>query len=273
MLSLLVICNGVIRSGSTWSYNVCRLLAELRSKRRGEPFQSGYLDVDPLEQFLNGEAFLREGTVVAKAHAPGPTALEWIRTGRARAVCTIRDPRDCVASDVAFMGKGFDHSLHRVAASLKQLESAQNFGRTLFIRYEEMMNDRLAQIRLIAAHLNIRIDQRELEAIDEQTNIASSREQCGKVNSLREDQVSVVYGNHKLDKMTLLHSNHIGTTKVGRWRQDLTDAQCERVTRLFANVLLIFGYETQQSIQMYLGPSPGAGLPPGNYPPSSHPMC
>src|SRR5208282_2494749 len=44
MLSPFVICNGLIRSGSTWSFNVCRLLMELRAWRRGETVQTGYLD-------------------------------------------------------------------------------------------------------------------------------------------------------------------------------------------------------------------------------------
>jgi hypothetical protein len=252
MLSPFVICNGVIRSGSTWSFNVCRLLMELRAWRRGETVQAGYLDARDLEEFLRGEAFYRQGAAVYKSHGNGPLASHWIRTGKAKAVCTFRDPRDCVASDIEFMGLGFDASLRRVAQSLRLLDSYQDFGRTLFIRYEEMMEDRPAAIQVIAAHLYVRLHQKDLERIDEQTNISSSRKRCSEISSLRDDQVQPVEGTHRRHLTTLLHDNHIGTAKVGRWKQDLTDAQGRQLTHLFANTLLNLGYETQESIQKYL---------------------
>ena len=185
MVSPLVICNGVIRSGSTWSYNVCRLLAELLAKRRGESSHGGYLNALDLEKSLQAEVYFRQGPAVFKAHGTGPLISEWIRTGKAKAVCTLRDLRDCVASDVAFMNTGFDSSVQRVVNSLKSLECYEDFGRTLFVHYEEMMKDRLAEIRLIAAYLNIRIDQKELEWIDEQTNITTSRKLCSQIRRAR----------------------------------------------------------------------------------------
>ncbi len=120
MVSPLVICNGVIRSGSTWSYNVCRLLAELLAKRRGESSHGGYLNALDLEKSLQAEVYFRQGPAVFKAHGTGPLISEWIRTGKAKAVCTLRDLRDCVASDVAFMNTGFDSSVQRVVNSLNR---------------------------------------------------------------------------------------------------------------------------------------------------------
>ena len=35
-----------------------------------------------------------------------------IRTGEAKAVCTFRDPRDCVASDIVFLGQGLEAFVH-----------------------------------------------------------------------------------------------------------------------------------------------------------------
>jgi hypothetical protein len=228
------------------------------ANRRAESSHGGYLDAPDLEKYLQAEVYFRQGPAVFKAHGTGPLVSEWIRTGKAKAVCTFRDPRDCVASDVAFMNAGFDNSVQRVATSLKALGCYQDFGRTLFVRYEEMMNNRLAQIQLIAAHLNIRIDQKELEWIDQQTNIDSSRKLCGQITALGEAQSDVVDGAHRRHVKTLLHDNHIGTAKIGRWKQDLTDAQGQQVTLLFAGLLLMLGYETQRSIEPYLMESDSA---------------
>lgn len=113
------------------------------------------------------------------------------------------------------------------------------------------MKDRLAEIRLIAAYLNIRIDQKELEWIDEQTNITTSRKLCSQIR-LGEDQSDAVEGSHRRHVKTLLHDNHIGTAKIGRWKEDLTDAQGQQLTRQFAGVLVTLGYETLRSIEAYL---------------------
>src|SRR5580704_11060212 len=124
MISPIIICDGVIRSGSTWSFNVCRLLGHLLAKRRSQRCGMACLREQSLEQFLQAEANLRDGPAVIKVHEVGPVAREWIRAGRAKAVCTFRDPRDCVASDMAFTGAGFDAAVQRVAISLKTIHSS-----------------------------------------------------------------------------------------------------------------------------------------------------
>ena len=250
----------------------------LLAKRRRQEFGTAYLGEQALDEWLLTKVKWRDGPMVIKAHEVGPVALQWIDTGRAKAVCTIRDPRDCVASDIPFWGKGFDASVQRIMISLKSLQKPnQDFGRTLFVRYEEMMGDRLRQIERIAAYLHVEIGQRELEWIDGQTSIQSCKKVCQGLNERPGNQVQVEPTGHRRDPITLLHDNHIGTAKVGRWKQDLTDAQTEQLTRLFANILQTLGYETQQSIQPYLanttGAATNAGRSAANDSPASQPMA
>lgn len=259
MVSPIVICDGLIRSGSTWSFNVCRLMGDMIAARRGQTSGSAYLHKFTLDEFLNTQAYVRTGPAVIKNHELGPVALDSIRIGRAKAVCTIRDPRDCVASDIVFWGAGFDASLNRVLASLKYLASYQDFGRTLFIRYEEMMEDRLWQIKRIAAYLQISIDQKEAELIDAQTNIRASRKLCQDLGKRREEDVDIILDVHRRDRTTLLHDNHIGTGEVGRWRRDLTPEQGQMLTKLLWRSLQVLGYESDGSIAAAGRP---AGAPP-----------
>jgi Sulfotransferase domain len=232
MLPPLVICDGIFRSGSTWSFNVCLQLAALRAGRSGEPLLSDYINEAQLEDFIRLKAAARPGPIVYKAHFVGPLAREWIRTGRAKSICTLRDPRDCVASDIAFMKGSFDEAVERVAVSLKTLEASVDYGRTLFIRYEDMMSDRLAQIQLIAAYLNIRIDEKQLEWIDAQTNIETSRVISAQVLATGESEAEKL-GLRPRHATTLLHDNHIGSALVGRWKLDLSPAQGRQLTHLF----------------------------------------
>jgi hypothetical protein len=134
------------------------------------------------------------------------------------------------------------------------------------------MDNRPAEIQRIAAHLDVRIDQNELEWIDEQTNINTSRKLCSQISALGDDEAPVFDGARRRHVTTLLHDNHIGTARVGRWKQDLTKSQGQQLTRLFSNILLTMGYETEQSIQAYLTntmpAAPTAGLSAFNDPPA-----
>jgi hypothetical protein len=244
MIAPVVICDGIIRSGSTWSYNVCRVLGQILAKRRSQRCGMACLGDATLDQFLKTEVFLREGPAVIKVQEIGPVALEWIGDGRAKAVCTFRDPRDCVASDVVFWGGGFDASVQRVAASLKALHAShKNSGHTLFVRYEEMMSDRAGQIRRIADYLEILISPVELEWVDAQTNMEASQKIAGVVGRLPQDRTDAVLGGHRRERVTLLHDNHIGSAKVGKWKEDLSAEQGQLVTQLFMPSLQVFGYD------------------------------
>lgn len=248
MMSPIIICNGVIRSGSTWSYNVCRLLGQILAGRRSQPFGTMYLNPESLERFFQADVNSRDGPIVIKGHNTGPVALEWIRTGRARAVCTLRDPRDCVASSLKYWGVGFDAALAKVVASYNFLPSYIDFGRTLFVRYEDMMNDRLWQIKRIAAHVQIDISPHEVEMIDAQTDIPSNRKICQELTTRTDDLTDVVVGEHRRDRVTLLHDNHIDSAEVGRWKRDLTPEQGQYLTKLFQRNLQVLGYEIDPSL-------------------------
>src|SRR5271156_4528903 len=97
----LCICNGMFRSGSTWSFNVCRALYQLLDGGQSRS-QSGYMNRGPLDQLVLQKLPAITFPLVVKSHDLGPAALAALRAGRARAVCTYRDPRDCVASDMIF---------------------------------------------------------------------------------------------------------------------------------------------------------------------------
>jgi hypothetical protein len=247
MASPIIICNGIIRSGSTWSFNVCRLLGNLLAQRRHQIPTSAYLSPETLDHFLETGAASHEGPAVIKAHELGPIAQESIHTGRAKAICTIRDPRDCVASDIPFWGKGFDPSVGRVVLSLKYIASSSDFGRTLFIRYEQMLEDPHSEIRKIAAFLRIPVIATEVESIDAQTNLDACTQICQALSSRPPHEAEEIANNHRRDPTTLLHDNHLGTAKVARWKQDLTPEQGQFLTQLFNRSLKALGYETANS--------------------------
>jgi|HubBroStandDraft_1064217.scaffolds.fasta_scaffold193458_2 hypothetical protein len=242
MASSLCLCLGILRSGSTWSYNVCQALGRLLATRRRQPFGTAYMTHAELDLCLNTEGPNLRGPTVIKAHTIAHTALDWITTGRAKAVCTYRDPRDCVVSMMTFVGDDMATATRQIADSFDYMRFYQKAGNTLFIRYEEMMADPLGQIEQIARHLNIDVDQATLRQIEFVTNIQSSKKICNDLKHRPEEKV-FRSGTHRVDPVTSLHDNHIFNAKIGRWKEELSDAQAKKLSEFFQPWLVALGYE------------------------------
>jgi hypothetical protein len=149
---------------------------------------------------------------------------------------------------MVFWGDGFDASVQRVAISLKVLQaSLHDDGSTLLVRYEDMMSDTHLQIRRIAEYLNVEINQNDVERIDAQTNIHTSRSISQGLSARPENETDVGSTGHRRHRITLLHDNHIGNAKAGRWKDELTDEQGQRLTQLFQHDLQALGYENPAS--------------------------
>jgi hypothetical protein len=216
-----------------------------------QPFGSTYLDGPYVEQFVTWHWPTAPGPTVIKAHMIGPVVMQALRTGAAKAVCTFRDPRDCVASDLMFMGLGLEKTILRVNGSLEFLKHYQNTPHILLVRYEDMMADRLGEIRRIARHLNITLDEDSVARVDAKTNIESSKRLCGELKDRSPDKVLNIQ-SHRVDPETHLHEQHIGNARIGRWRDELSADQGRWLTEYFSRWLLLLGYETQESLRTAL---------------------
>ncbi len=244
----LFVCNGVLRSGSTWSYNVCRGLAEELRRQQGlTAVESSYLDLQQMESYVARYWQLATGPVVLKSHEPGPLMLSMIRSGQIKAVCTFRDPRDCVSSDLQFMGIGIDKVLNRIRASFDALSLYQTTDHILLIRYEDMVQNPTRQIRRIALHLGVEANESAIDSIHAATNIEASKKICEDVRRRPESEIYRI-ADARVDPATRLHENHVRDGKVGRWRTDFPPEQGRWLTEYFSRWLVQLGYETTQSI-------------------------
>jgi hypothetical protein len=254
MRASVVICNGVIRSGSTWSFNVCREMVQEDAIRNRKAFGSAYLDAQPLEQFIS-QPQPPAASAVVKAHGLGPVAMTALRHGRARAVCTYRDPRDCIASDLAFMRYPLEIAIKRVGGTLDPIRVYQTTPNILLVRYEDMMTDRFREIRRIADHLGIEMNAEDVRRIDANTNMDSSERVCKQMK--HQPQKMLKIATHLVDPTTHLHENHLNGGTVGRWRQDLSTDQAAYLSEMFSGWLLQLGYETPESLRAILATSAG----------------
>ena len=216
-----------------------------------QPFGSAYLDGPYVEQFVSCKWASAPGPTVIKAHMVGPMAMQALRAGSAKAVCTFRDPRDCVASDLMFMGGGLELTIQRVNSSLEFLKHYQNTPHILLVRFEDMMADRQGQIRRIAQHLNIHVDDATVARIDARTDLESSKRLCDDLKHRPSNSVLNIQ-SHRVDPETHLHEHHIGNARTGRWRDEFSAEQGRWLTEYFSKWLLQLGYETQDSLRAML---------------------
>jgi hypothetical protein len=238
---------GIVRSGSTWAFNVCRELIDVAAKRGGLKASSGFLSEADLEQWVANCASLpANGAVVIKAHDIGAAAAAAVRSGMLRAVCTIRDPRDCVVSDVALNNGWLDASIRRVSANLANLAYHRAAGNTLFVRYEQMMANSQAQVERIADHLGVDLDPLTLGRIDAKTNLQAARATAAGLRHRRPEDVRWC-DDRRVDPVTQLHENHIRTGRTGGWRDELLPDEQAYLTDVFYPWLAELGYEPQRT--------------------------
>jgi len=109
---MLVFCNGMPRSASTWSYNVA--LGLLRRSASGE-VHGGY--DDNLPRFL-GSLPASAAHAVVKSHSLDSAGRSLVQLGVAKVIYTWRNLADAVASFMTMFGADFDHAIAAVAWSI-----------------------------------------------------------------------------------------------------------------------------------------------------------
>jgi hypothetical protein len=224
------------------------MLAQYLAREVRQEVGSTYLDAIPLEHFLQHELHTIKGPAVIKAHGLGPRAMSLLHTGRAKAVCTLRDPRDCVASDLMFLKKDINFSIRRVMDNMQCLNNYEGGTHTLFVQYEQMMANPLKQIVRIAGHLGVDADESILRQIEVGCSIPASKAAI-EVLKKKDPKTVIWHENHRVDPGNHLHENHIHDARVGKWKDFFTQSQAERLAAIFRPWLVKYGYEVPQSLE------------------------
>jgi|GEM_PF-6065738 len=245
----IVLCSGIKRSASTWSYNVCRhITSRMAQASDGESFAQYSSNTDATLKQLEKSFKARqvEGqnlniTGVIKAHELGSHTRQLIARGLVSNVYTIRDPRDCIASMEKFWPRTPDTTFDdRIRAYQYWLIGGESFYQdehSLIIRYEDMRKDPIAQITRIVKLLKVSCEEHILKEISDATNAETSQ------NHIDQMVKEKTNSNRAYCKLTHLHENHLNGGQVGRWRNELSLEEQVKVETAFYPWLVKFGYE------------------------------
>jgi hypothetical protein len=196
---MIVLFTGMVRSGSTWAFNIARVLLLAKN-----PAQRGEYRDDI------GAALAAADDTVAhhliKTHAPDPVGRGLIKRGLCRTICTYRDPLDCIASHMEAFGAPFEDALAAVRDGLALLHTQAAAGGVLFVAYADIVEWPRDTVGAIARYLDCAVGPAAVERIAEHF----SKDNVARFTArFKAHAVGMVGGPEAWDSVTLFYSDHI----------------------------------------------------------------
>ncbi len=219
---MLILCTGMIRSGSTWSYNACKnLLAHVFGDAQ---VHGGYS-----ETLTDWRRFESDPTkhAVVKCHVLDEASRTWIEQQRTppRFVYTLRDPREIFASASAAFNMPYEVCRDAIARSLDFLEWQRQLGGVAVVPYRAIVDAPLATVTSLAKHLRLTVSDETCEAIAHACSM--DRMKAEVTDRFDQHAEADVYRDEKYTyhRPTLLHATHFRKADAPDWPQLLTSTQ------------------------------------------------
>lgn len=200
---MVILCDGMVRSGSTWSFNVALQL--LRSYDRNRKAFGTYSENPAV---LAAAIKPRFSNLVIKTHALDPLSRGLCATGAIKTIYTWRQPYDAVASCVQMFGLSVPDSIAALRNALRVWSFHRVTNSACIVAYEEIVAEPFAAIERIAAYLGLAIESAQLRGIAEEVSFERVRRYSNSLGELEPSRLAGINGN-VFDRATLLHQNHI----------------------------------------------------------------
>jgi hypothetical protein len=223
---MLVICNGMPRSASTWAFNVAVGLLQ-----RSEPSSElhGRYD-ESVARFL--ESAPPSAThLVVKCHDLDARARALARAGEAQTIYTWRDPADAAVSYMRMFGYDFELACAAIESSLKLYRFHRLRGTALILSYAEIVDMPADAVARISGYLGLGHSPEIVRAVVEETSLDRVKEQVQRLDTADETELIRV-GEVVYDPKTLLHRGHVQDGSVGYGKEVLTAQQLRQCDAL-----------------------------------------
>ena len=246
----------MIRSGSTWQYNVTAELLELC----GAATRRGFAGTESkLQRWISEDT-----DAVIKIHRPYQTAISDARSGRARVLYIHRDLRDVAASLMQYEKRRLEPILQsgRLEDIWRDHLVWSSVPGVLVQRYEHMLIDTFTAVEQIRSFLELEIAPHEVGVIDRKNSLENRQRELEASRSMLDPVLHPVraiigralrqmlgrevaerlarpfgyVGGRGIDPHTHLHRNHIGGGGVNSYREVMTRAEQEEIERVVSRI-------------------------------------
>jgi hypothetical protein len=216
-----IFCCGMKRSGSTLQYQLtARIVEEAGIGQR--------VDWVPEDRFaeLRKEYEHDRSYKVFKCHLATEEILRLFVENQAKGIYCYRDLRDVCASWMTKTSSNFEQLWRSdlIRECMAQFEIWTSQKSMLVTRYEQMIGNLEGEVRRIAMHLGVEMDEAQCRTIAADYQMDKQRARVGQV-SAADSQTVVQHGNQVFDSRELLHSNHIHRGDAGYWREYFSDIE------------------------------------------------
>ena len=208
---MIVVAGGMIRSGSTFAFNIVREL--LLQSDNVRTYAANGLDSSQPD-------FPESGHIVIKTHSPDEALLNAIRERHFPCVCTVRRAEDAIESWLRAFEFPIEHGVTMIKEWRRWYEEVSH--QVLTVEYDVVEKNPKAAIRAIASYLGIEADPLTIERLAERYERGALKRQ---LDELKNDSATVDIGFSFYDKKTFFHRRHITSLSDGKPKSDLTPDQ------------------------------------------------
>jgi hypothetical protein len=223
---MLLFCDGMPRSASTWAYNVAFAL-----------LRTGCPDADVHRSLENGSRPAPEvvespsNWEIMKCHRLNEYARDVFRSGNGRAIYTHRDFYDAIASYLVMFRVSFDLALKTMLDSLDVYDFHCETGNFLCVTYESVIERPRVTIRSIAEYLGLDLPDSAIARIDEAHSFRAIKELSANLKQV--DGVHLVRNYISCyDQETQWHVRHVRNGGIGYGRKYLMPQQIQQIEDL-----------------------------------------
>jgi hypothetical protein len=206
---MVILCDGMLRSGSTWAFNVALKLLKLCDANRRT---FGIYTED--SAVLLAASKPRRSNLVIKSHNLAPPVCELCSSGAFRAIYTWRDPYDAVASCMRMFSMSCEQSIQAIRETIRLWRFHYVTQSACIIPYHTIRTDPVTAIATVSSYLSLNAGPECMSQVAEETSFNRMRQLSQKIEAL--DSKRVVRQDRFLyDRDSLLHQNHIRDGSMG----------------------------------------------------------
>ena len=245
---MLIVCNGMIRSGSTLQYNMIRMLIDELGAGQAE----GFFEKDDVDssKLMFSEWEEDSKFHIIKMHEMYPFMPEENREEKVCVLYIYRDIRDVAVSAKRKFGLQGNDLIGALDRAIYLSDKIKNLPNVLCQRYEDVFININEGIKEQAIFFGLSVSDQVIEKISKKCSIHSAISNTQK--SQRDWKMNVRKFLRTLrfpvtwyDKDTLLHPDHISDNKgmVGVWEFSLSEEEKSMINNKYYNWLIANNYK------------------------------
>ncbi|QDU81046.1 hypothetical protein Pla110_27830 [Polystyrenella longa] len=239
---MITLALGIPRSATTWAFNVCRHLYDFQGLQYKIYNPTDYLQMEELIVTLD-----QQEHAIIHGHDLTPNLLKLATLNQVRPFFNYRNPCDVVVSQIKLHDLDLETAIQITANAYTYLEPAMAMPGIMLIPYEHATSQPESIIYQMATKLSIFLPLDKAKEIAEETSYAKHKKVMDEVNREGAEDVGTLYTSSRKIRFSethLINDRHLQSGKNGRWREELTPPEQERVLERFTPLLKALGFES-----------------------------